>query len=333
MFLNSNPVSPKVAEDFRNADPKVQKLCINKGGLESARDADHTLNTRIEKMTAIAEGRVNLPPGDWICISCGDHQFMRNQACRKCKTPKPQSAKDDADAAKDALRGGAASGSGAGLALIREQSPIANVGKASPGEIDEFFMVNDVRVDTQERFRGLDPRIQRCVLNRGNLEGARDPTAAFISRMTEVERIANGQYVLPPGDWICINCADHQYMRNDRCRKCGGPRPAEPQQTPSEWGSGVQNGSDTGPAASEWNTAPTALSEWNAGTMQSSEAMQAMAVNMAGVAEASVVAEELPEMDVAQMRQQMMQMQQQMNIMASMMQSMAQMAGMQQTPK
>jgi len=180
-----------------------------------------------------------------------------------------------------------------------------------------------VRSDTQERFRGLDPRIQRCVLNRGNLEGARDPTAAFISRMTEVERIANGQYVLPPGDWICINCADHQYMRNDRCRKCGGPKPAQPQQTPSEW--------DTGPVASEWNwnAAPTASSEWNADAMQPSEAMQAMAANMAGVAEASVVAEELPEMDVTQMRQQMMQMQQQMNIMASMMQSMAQMAGMQ----
>lgn len=28
-------------------------------------------------------------PGDWICPSCGDMQFEKNAACRKCNTPKP----------------------------------------------------------------------------------------------------------------------------------------------------------------------------------------------------------------------------------------------------
>merc|ERR1712091_803882 len=29
------------------------------------------------------------------------------------------------------------------------------------------------------------------------------------------------------GDWICPSCGDHQYARNDECRKCGEPKPDE----------------------------------------------------------------------------------------------------------
>merc|ERR1719291_991385 len=29
-------------------------------------------------------------PGDWTCASCGDHQFARNTACRKCGAAKPE---------------------------------------------------------------------------------------------------------------------------------------------------------------------------------------------------------------------------------------------------
>lgn len=29
-------------------------------------------------------------PGDWNCPACGDLQFARNEACRKCATPNPQ---------------------------------------------------------------------------------------------------------------------------------------------------------------------------------------------------------------------------------------------------
>jgi len=31
-------------------------------------------------------------PGDWLCPSCGDHQFSRNSSCRKCGAAKPQEA-------------------------------------------------------------------------------------------------------------------------------------------------------------------------------------------------------------------------------------------------
>jgi len=32
----------------------------------------------------------NMRPGDWICSSCQDVQFAKNEVCRKCGSPKPQ---------------------------------------------------------------------------------------------------------------------------------------------------------------------------------------------------------------------------------------------------
>mmetsp|Transcript_78879 Transcript_78879/g.221142 ORF Transcript_78879/g.221142 Transcript_78879/m.221142 type:complete len:109 (+) Transcript_78879:3-329(+) len=27
--------------------------------------------------------------GDWMCPSCGDHQFAKNESCRRCQTARP----------------------------------------------------------------------------------------------------------------------------------------------------------------------------------------------------------------------------------------------------
>merc|ERR1712194_482983 len=34
-------------------------------------------------------GEVKVKPGDWICPSCGDHQFRDNEACKQCGDAKP----------------------------------------------------------------------------------------------------------------------------------------------------------------------------------------------------------------------------------------------------
>merc|ERR1711957_452406 len=35
------------------------------------------------------KGKGGVKAGDWICPGCGDHQYARNDECRKCSTPKP----------------------------------------------------------------------------------------------------------------------------------------------------------------------------------------------------------------------------------------------------
>merc|ERR550514_1706116 len=46
-------------------------------------------------------------PGDWTCPKCSDLVFARNNACRRCATPKPEGAGDTSGAnASGGLRGG-----------------------------------------------------------------------------------------------------------------------------------------------------------------------------------------------------------------------------------
>merc|ERR1719491_2730034 len=35
-----------------------------------------------------AGGSPNMRPGDWTCPNCQDHVFAKNDACRRCGTPK-----------------------------------------------------------------------------------------------------------------------------------------------------------------------------------------------------------------------------------------------------
>merc|ERR1719330_1195943 len=41
-------------------------------------------------MEKLQSSGVNVKPGDWVCLGCGDHQFAKNATCRKCGTPKGQ---------------------------------------------------------------------------------------------------------------------------------------------------------------------------------------------------------------------------------------------------
>lgn len=39
-------------------------------------------------------GGPNIRPGDWFCQACGNHNFARNVACKRCGAPKPDGAPD-----------------------------------------------------------------------------------------------------------------------------------------------------------------------------------------------------------------------------------------------
>jgi len=89
-FLLLNPVDAEAEEKLRALDPKVQKLVINRGSLADARDATKCLLGRIRQVEQIASGTFPLKEGDWFCTMCGDHQFAKNTACRKCGNPKTE---------------------------------------------------------------------------------------------------------------------------------------------------------------------------------------------------------------------------------------------------
>jgi len=65
---------------------------------------------------------------------------------------------------------------------------------ATPQEVQEFLVMNPVEPHAQQKFMAMNPMMQRMVLNRGSLAGARDATAAFIGRMVSIERSARGGF-------------------------------------------------------------------------------------------------------------------------------------------
>lgn len=153
-------------------------------------------------------GGDELPPGDWSCPNCGDHQFARNLTCRKCGTPRPAGA-------GLAANGGCYSGGHGGgfnLAIGHGGGSAGKGGKTSgdwncPGCGDLQFARNAV--------------CRKCghPSPKGNA-----PAAAWgggAGGMADAGSVKGGK----PGDWMCPSCGDHQFARNEVCRKCGTPNP------------------------------------------------------------------------------------------------------------
>jgi len=123
--------------------------------------------------------------------------------------------------------------------------------------VDKFLQDNPVEPHAETRLRQLDPTLQRLVISRGGLSGARDPTACLIGRIVTIEKqpaaaipmsfqmaaaamMAQAAPALAapvdgkPGDWICTQCGDHQFARNQTCRRCGAAAPSKVGTVPLE---------------------------------------------------------------------------------------------------
>merc|ERR1719401_1625506 len=120
-------------------------------------------------------------PGDWICPACGEHNFARNDSCRRCGH------------------------------------------RNSGSEIDEFLSRNAIEAHAVEEFKELPPELQVMVMDAGSLADARDPTAVLRSRMMKAKQGTLKVEEMRPGDWKCKACGDHNFAKNESCRKCGAP--------------------------------------------------------------------------------------------------------------
>jgi len=196
-FLQLNPVEEHAMDMFRNMDSRGQRFVINRGQMSGARDATAAFIGRMKSVMNIINGGAILSPGDWLCPSCGHSVFARNNNCGKCGFERPESA----------------------------GSHLKHTVPATPMEVEQFLILNPVEQHAADKFRKMDPKGQRLAINKGGLEGSRDPTAAFIGRLSQIDKIVRGTLVLPPGDWICPGCGDHQFSRNETCRRCSTPKP------------------------------------------------------------------------------------------------------------
>lgn len=151
-------------------------------------------------------------PGDWYCPSCGDLQFFRNAACRKCGTPNPSGS-------------GLAGGGGYPAAKVAPGDwycPSCNdLNFARNAACRKCGVPNPAgdagHYSSQKPMRSGDWMCPTC--NDHNY--ARNQTCRKCG-----EPCPEGcGYQQLPGDWTCPQCGDYQFAKNQVCRRCQTPNP------------------------------------------------------------------------------------------------------------
>lgn len=188
-FVDEHACEAHAVTKFKNLNPKLQKIVINQGSMADAKDQTAVLMSRVRRI-------VDLKPGDWFCPKCSDIVFGKNDACRKCGEERSEEQK------------------------LANAERIGNlkVQEATHEEVLAFLSENSsCEAHAVEKFQALDPKIQKIIMKQGTMGDARDPTAVLMSRIRRANEIR-------PGDWVCSNCADLQFAKNDKCRKCGAAK-------------------------------------------------------------------------------------------------------------
>jgi len=127
--------------------------------------------------------------GDWFCPNCNDLQYADNAKCRKCSTPNP-----DPEGCKAAKEAGIAAGHGG-----QEMKP------------GDWFCpgCNDLQFAKNKKCR-------KCSTPNPDPQGS-------LAAAEASGNFKNNSAERKPGDWTCSNCGDHQFAKNMACRVCGTP--------------------------------------------------------------------------------------------------------------
>jgi len=179
-------------------------------------------------------GGLEMRPGDWICPRCNDHVFAKNDACRRCSTPRPtgngsQAAGSangytkpiDWNSSPAAVESGHGSVPATAAGGVAGHAPVARPGDwICPSCNDLQFARNA----SCRRCGQMNPssggfgqqQIMAMPCSGGGAGGY--GVSGYGGAGAELE--------LRPGDWICPRCNDHVFARNSACRRCSTPRPA-----------------------------------------------------------------------------------------------------------
>jgi len=202
-------------------------------------------------------------PGDWTCPGCNDHQFARNQECRKCGTPNPDGGAGGGKGGNNGMMNqmnnmdqiqqnmmnmmyqqGAAAGSGAGAGWAANAMAgwaAAGAGGGCGGCGGGFGAGGDNLICSMHGKKRTHANLiedgmggRRCspgfecrTGNEGSLFGFQKGGcgAGNYQQGDTHQQRAGGAKGMMPGDWNCPGCGDHQFSRNKECRKCSTPNP------------------------------------------------------------------------------------------------------------
>lgn len=153
-------------------------------------------------------------PGDWICVSCSNHNFARRTTCNRCGTA--QSSADFND------------GSGAGGPSSQQSGWPSSYGGAHGGAPG-----------------GMGASMNSGYGNDFGGAGNYQPPSAPDQQFEGSSHFGGGQGGYGgshggsqregrPGDWECAKCNNFNFSRRDSCNRCQAPRTVKP------WGDNQQ---------------------------------------------------------------------------------------------
>jgi len=168
--------------------------------------------------------------GDWNCASCGDHQFARNMACRKCGAPKSDGSTEASPAPMIPF-----AGKGKFKKAVPDAFGMGSKASSASVEQGDWFCAS---CNDHQFARNIACR--KCGASRP--DDAEDASGAFSLQGSGgaaklFQQVAaqpafpsfgggggGGAQQAMQGDWNCPACGDHQFARNQQCRKCGTPK-------------------------------------------------------------------------------------------------------------
>lgn len=157
--------------------------------------------------------------GDWVCTSCGNHNYASREMCNKCGAPKPQVP----------IHGGFGKGVGAhfgpgcgggfgGCGPTKGGGFAPRPGPYSPP------MPPMMQGKPGSALRPGDWICTSC----GNHNYASREVCNKCGADKPESAPANLQGTPPnfrPGDWMCPSCGNHNFASKTACNKCGEPKP------------------------------------------------------------------------------------------------------------
>lgn len=196
-FLSENPeVDENAGNQLKECAPELIEAVLKRGDISTARNKSAALIARIRDARYAVEAQVTAPSSDELQKFFEENPDVDETAQEELR--KSEGYVQRAVIDRGSIRG-AKNPSGALISRIKQARQDAQWGIPAQGpaptdaEIDRFFSENpDIDERAQEELRKSAGYVQRSVIDRGRMDGVKNPSGTLIARIRDAKQGGGG---------------------------------------------------------------------------------------------------------------------------------------------
>lgn len=196
-FLSENPeVDENAGNQLKECAPELIEAVLKRGDISTARNKSAALIARIRDARYAVEAQVAAPSSDELQKFFEENPDVDETAQEELR--KSEGYVQRAVIDRGSIRG-AKNPSGALISRIKQARQDAQWGIPAQGpaptdaEIDRFFSENpDIDERAQEELRKSAGYVQRAVIDRGRMDGVKNPSGTLIARIRDAKQGGGG---------------------------------------------------------------------------------------------------------------------------------------------